>query len=118
MPIILDGIEAKGGNGTYTFEPYQPPKLKEKVFAVRDRIIKAGEKMLPPKTKKIILGLKYECCPQCGHRVKKQIFREVVVPFGGVTTYAFYECPCGWQYATIVKMWSMLSGEIPGPYPW
>ncbi len=114
MPKILDEVKAKGGGGTYVFQPNQPPELAEKVFAIKDRI-KAGEKISPPK--KGILGLKHGC-PQCGHEVKRQIFEQVVVPFGGVTTYAFYECPCGWQYATIVKMWSMLSGKIPGPYSW
>lgn len=114
MVKILDGIRARGGSGFYFFEPAQPAELRDKVYRIGDRI-KAGEKI--PSPKKIFFGL-IRSCPECGQRVKRQVFREVVVPVGGVTTYAFYECSCGWSWGTILKMWLMISGKLQRPYPW
>jgi len=92
MPILgkmLGEIKAKKiGEGFYSFQLNQPPELAEKVHSVGARI-KAGEKITPPNKK--LLGLWY-VCPQCGQRVKRQIFRQVMITVGGVTTFAYYEC--------------------------
>jgi len=119
MPVLgkmLGEIKAKKiGEGFYSFQLNQPPELAEKVHSVGARI-KAGEKITPPNKK--LLGLWY-VCPQCGQRVKRQIFRQVMITVGGVTTFAYYECACGWQYATTIRMYSMFSGRVlPPPYPW